>query len=61
MAAASGSGKSLADLLTRVIELGGDALEVEYKDGHEEITARKVNLGFGIGDIKSDSPECIAL
>ncbi len=53
MATASGSGKSLGELLARVIELGCDGLEVEYKDRHEEITAMKANLGFGIGDIKS--------
>jgi hypothetical protein len=61
MAPASGSGKSLAEWLTKVIELGGDGLEVQYKDGHEQITAVKSNLGFGIGDIKSDSPEATAL
>jgi len=61
MALASDSGESLAELLTKVIELGADGLEVEYKDGYEEITAMKGNLGFGIGDIKSDSPEGIAL
>ena len=61
MATPYGSGKSFAELLTRVIELGGDGLEVQYKDGYEEITALKGNLGFGIGDVKSDSPEGIAL
>ncbi len=61
MAAAPGSGVSLVELLTRVIELGGDGSEVEYKDGYEEITAMKANLGFGLGDIKSDSPEASAL
>ena len=61
MATASSSGKSLGELLARVIELGCDGLEVEYKDRHEEITAMKANLGFGIGDIKSNSPEGIAL
>ena len=61
MAAASGSGKSLAQWLSRVIELGGDGLEVQYKDGCEQITAMKANLGFGIGDIMSDSPQATAL
>jgi len=61
MATASGSGKSLAELLTKVIELRGDALEVDYRHGYEQITAMKANLGFGIGDIKSDSPEGLAL
>ncbi len=61
MAAASGSRLCLAELLTKVIELGGDGLEVEYKDGYDEITGNKGNLGFGLGDIKSDSPEASAL
>ncbi|MGA2263408.1 MAG: hypothetical protein ABSH28_18480 [Acidobacteriota bacterium] len=61
MAPASGSGKSLAELLTKVIELGGDGLEVEYKDGYEEITAMKANLGVGLGNIKSNSPEATTL
>jgi hypothetical protein len=61
MAAASGSGKGLDELLTRVIELGGDALEIEYKDGYEEITAMKGTFGFGIGEIKSGSREAAAL
>jgi len=61
MAAASRSGKSLAELLTRVIELGGDGLEIEYKDGYEEVTAIKGNFGFGIGEIKSRSQEADAL
>jgi hypothetical protein len=61
MAATSGSGKSLADWITRVIELGGDGLEVEYKGDYEEITVMKGDLGVGIGEIKSDSREAAAL
>jgi hypothetical protein len=61
MAAASRSGKSLAELLTSVIELGGDGLEIEYKNGYEEVTAIKGNLGFGIGEIKSRSQKAAAL
>jgi hypothetical protein len=47
MAAASYSRMRLDELLTRVIELGGDGLEIEYKDGYEEITAMKGNFGSG--------------
>jgi len=61
MAAASRSGMSLAELLTKVIELGGDALEIEYRNGYEEITAMKGNLGIGIGNIKSSSRQAVAL
>ena len=61
MPAASDSGICLAELLTKVVELGGDGLEIEYKDGYDEITCKKASLGFGLGDIKSDSPEASAL
>ena len=61
MAAGSGSGKGLAEWLIKAIELGCDGLEIEHKDGYEEITAMKGNSGFGIGDIKSSSPEAAAL
>lgn len=61
MADSLDSGKSLAELLTKVIELGGDGLEIEYKDGYAEITAIKGNFGFGIGEIKSCSREAAAL
>jgi len=61
MTAASGSGKSLDDWLTRAIELGGDGLEIEYKGGYEEICAMKGNFGVGIGEIKSNSREAAAL
>jgi hypothetical protein len=61
MAAASYSRMRLDELLTRVIELGGDGLEIEYKDGYEEITAMKGNFGFGIGRIKSGSREAADL
>jgi len=39
----------------KVIELGCDGMEIEYRNGYEEITAMKGNLGFGIGEIKSSS------
>lgn len=61
MAAASASGKSLAELLTRVVELGGDGLEIEYRNSYEEITAIKGDFGIGIGNIKSSSRQAAAL
>jgi hypothetical protein len=61
MTAGSDSGMSLVELLTRVIELGGDGLEIKPKGGYEEITAMKGNFGFGIGEIKSGSKPAAAL
>ena len=55
------SGKNLTVLLIRAIELGCDGLEIEFKDGYQEITAMKGNFGFGIGQIKSDTREVAAL
>jgi hypothetical protein len=61
MVAAFGSGKTLADFLTTAIQLGCDGLEIEYKDSYQEITAMKGRFGFGIGELKSGSPESDAL
>lgn len=61
MAVGSGSGKSIAEWLIKAIELGCDGLEIQHKTGYEEITAMKGNFGFGIGEIKSSSPEAAAL
>jgi hypothetical protein len=61
MAAGSGTGKSVTEWLIRVIELGCDGLEIEYRGGYEEITAMKGNFGFGIGQIKSSSRKAAAL
>lgn len=61
MAVGSRSGNSIAELITKAIELGGDGLEIEYRNGYGEITAMKGNFGFGIGEIKSSSPEGVAL
>lgn len=51
----------LAELISEVVRQGGDALEVEYDDGHEEITAFKGNTGVGIARFPSGSPEAMAL
>jgi hypothetical protein len=37
----------------KAIRLGADRLEVEYKDGREQIDACKQALGFGIGSLDS--------
>ena len=38
------------------IRLGADRLEVEYKDGREQIDACKQSLGFGIGSLDTSDP-----
>jgi hypothetical protein len=61
MVAAWDPEKRIAELLTKVIELGGDGLEIEYRNGNEEITAMKGSFGFGISEIKSSSRQAAAL
>src|SRR4030043_58811 len=51
----------LAGILSRAIELRGDEIEIEYKDGYEEIFAIHNCLGRGIGRIESDSEEARSL
>lgn len=38
--------KVLKDLITKALNLGVDELEVEYKDGKEEVAVMKGSLGF---------------
>jgi hypothetical protein len=61
MTVTSDSGKGIAKWLIKAIEPGYDGLEIQQKTGYEEITAMKGNYGFGIGKIKSSSPEAAAL
>lgn len=48
-------------LATQAIGLGADHLEVEYKDGHEQVFATKGGVGTGIASFRSSSPEAIKL
>jgi hypothetical protein len=41
----------LADLVERSLLLGGNVLEIEYKDGKERVTALRGNAGVGIGSM----------
>ncbi len=47
----------LYQLILKASEMGADKLEIEYKDGYEEITASKGGSGFGIDRLKSDTDE----
>jgi hypothetical protein len=51
----------LEHLSTDAIRLGADALELEYKDGYEEILAASGPLGFGIARFPSASPDAARL
>jgi hypothetical protein len=46
---------------TQALRLGFDTLEVEYKDGFEEVCGLKDGLGVGIARFRSSSPEAAAL
>lgn len=48
-------------LAAEAIRLGADLLEVEYKDGYEEVFAAKGGIGHGIARFRSSSPEAVAL
>ena len=48
-------------LAAKVIRLGVEELEVEYKDGYEEVFAVKGALGVGIASLRSSSPQAVSL
>ncbi len=49
----------LAEYLQKVISIGGDELEIEYRDGKEWLTALKGPSGIGIGSLDSDEAKPI--
>ena len=51
----------LERLLEKAIRAGADGLDVEYKDGYEEVCAMRGPIGFGIARFRSSSSEAIAL
>ena len=54
-------GAILEPLLAKAIGLSADQLEVEYKDGSEEVFAMKSGVGVGIASFRSSSPEAKSL
>ncbi len=50
----------LTQLLSKAVEVEVARIEVEYKDGYEEIYAVKGNLGYGFR-LRSSSKEAFAL
>ena len=53
---------SVVERLAReAIRLGADALEVEYKNGHEQVFAVKGGMGYGIASLRSSGSEAASL
>jgi hypothetical protein len=48
---------TLEQLVAEAIRLSADALDVEYKDQHEEVAAMRGPAGVGIASLPSSSPE----
>ena len=51
----------LEQLAREALDLGADALEVEYRDGHEEVVAYMGALGREIARLRSGTPQASAL
>ena len=51
----------LRDLVAKAIDVRADRLEVEYKDGYEEVFAFTGMMGVGIAQFKSNSNEATSL
>ncbi len=49
------------DVVTEAARLGADGVEVEYKDGYEQVFATKGSFGYGIARFRSSTPEALAL
>ncbi len=47
----------LAQLVAKALEFGAHELEVEYKDGYEEVCVMNGNLGFGIARFEASSKD----
>jgi hypothetical protein len=48
-------------LVAKAVQLGADAIEVEYKDHREEVVAMRRPIGFGIASIRGTDMEAEAL
>ena len=48
-------------LIAKAIEFNANGIEIEYKDGMEEVCIMKGSMGFGIARIDSSSEEALAL
>ncbi len=51
----------LERLVAEAIRSGADSLEVEYRDGYENVVAAHGDVGHGLARFGSSSPEAITL
>ena len=51
----------LARLIARTLQLGAAELDIEYKNGCEEVCAMNGNMGVGIASLDSSGEEASAL
>ena len=51
----------LEKFASEATRLGAEQLEVEYKDGYEELSAIAGDFGFGIGGLRSTSQAAATL
>jgi hypothetical protein len=51
----------LEQLAREALDLGADTLEVEYRDGHDEVVAYSGALGREIARLRSGTPQASAL
>jgi len=51
----------LGGIIRKAIAFGAEEIEIDYKDGYEEVLAMNNWVGAGIGKLKSDSEEALAL
>ena len=51
----------LGRLIADALQHGADTLEIEYKDGREDVCAIKGGIGFGIASIESSSEDARAM
>ena len=51
----------LIEFVSKSIEMGACEIEIEYKDGYEEITVLKNNTGYEIAKLDSSSKEASGL
>ena len=57
----SESASILCRLIADALQRGADILEIEYKDGREDVCAIKGGIGFGIASIESSSEDARAM
>ena len=52
---------TLLELVVKAVRAGAETMEVEYKNGYEEVFASRSGIGFGIARFRSTSSEGSAL